>query len=59
MMIKLPMNDGLAYRKMMTRGVMVRTMTGFRFPNYIRITISQKEPMEAFLEALAAIIENK
>lgn len=56
MMIKLPMSDTLAYRKLMNHGVMVRTMTGFRFPNYIRLTISEMEAMEAFVEALTKII---
>jgi histidinol-phosphate aminotransferase len=56
-MVKLPMSDTLAYRKLMTHGVMVRTMTGFRFPNYIRLTISTMEAMEAFVESLAKIVE--
>jgi len=56
-MIKLPMSDTLAYRKLMTQGVMVRTMTGFRFPNYIRVTISSMEAMEAFIRALANIMK--
>lgn len=56
MMIKLPMNDSLAYRKLMTRGVMVRSMTGFRFPDWIRVTVSHPEAMEAFIEALTAIL---
>ncbi|MBW1798884.1 MAG: aminotransferase class I/II-fold pyridoxal phosphate-dependent enzyme [Deltaproteobacteria bacterium] len=56
MMIRLPMSDSLAYRKLMTQGVMVRTMTGFRFPNYIRLTISNMEAMEAFIEALKKIV---
>jgi histidinol-phosphate aminotransferase len=38
---------------------MVRTMTGFRFPNYIRLTISKTEAMEAFVTSLAAIISDK
>jgi histidinol-phosphate aminotransferase len=56
LMVKLPMSDTLAYRKLMAQGVMVRTMTGFRFPNYIRITISGREAMEALVEALSVII---
>ena len=56
MMIRLPMSDSLAYRKLMTHGVMVRTMTGFRFPNYIRLTISSMEAMEAFVEAMTKIV---
>jgi histidinol-phosphate aminotransferase len=43
----------------MTRGVMVRTMTGFRFPNYIRITISGLEALEALVEALEEILEDR
>jgi histidinol-phosphate aminotransferase len=56
MMIQLPINDTLAYRKLMTHGVMVRTMTGFRFPNWIRVTISSGEAMEAFAEALEKVL---
>ena len=55
-MVKLPLSDSLAYRQLMARGVMVRTMTGFRFPNYIRVTLSTEGPMQAFVEALAAIL---
>jgi len=56
MMIRLPMSDSLAYRKLMQQGVMVRTMTGFRFPNYIRLTIGETPAMTAFIEALSAIL---
>lgn len=55
-MLKLPISDTLAYRKLMREGVMVRTMTGFRFPNYIRITIAQHEAMEAFIRGLEKIL---
>ncbi len=58
-MARLPMSDSLAYRKMMTRGVMVRTMTGFRFPNWIRITVSHQEALEAFAEAMHGILREK
>ncbi len=56
MMIKLPMSDTLAYRKLMARGIMVRTMTTFRFPNYIRLTISTPDVMEAFVAALETTV---
>jgi len=59
MMIKLPMSDSLAYRKLMTHGIMVRSMTGFRFPNWIRVTISHQEAMEAFVEALGKILTHR
>jgi histidinol-phosphate aminotransferase len=55
-MIKLPISDSLAYRKLMSQGIMIRSMTGFRFPNYIRVTISEMYMMEAFIEALSKII---
>jgi len=55
-MIKLPMSDTLAYRKLMQEGVMVRTMTGFRFPNHIRVTIGKMVAMEAFVRAIRKIV---
>jgi len=56
-MVRLPMSDTLAYRKLMAKGVMVRSMTGFRFPNWIRVSIGRREAMEAFIEALSAILK--
>jgi histidinol-phosphate aminotransferase len=56
MMIKLPINDTLAYRKLMTHGVMVRSMTSFRFPNWIRVTVSHDEALEALVEALGKVL---
>jgi histidinol-phosphate aminotransferase len=50
--INLPFSDSLAYRRMMQKGVMVRMMTAFRFPNCIRITIAQPEAMQTCVEAL-------
>lgn len=55
-MIKLPMSDSLAYRKLMGQGIMIRSMTGFRFPNYIRVTLSEMKMMEAFINALTQIL---
>jgi histidinol-phosphate aminotransferase len=56
MMIGLPMSDTLAYRRLMAEGVMVRSMTGFRFPNFIRLTMAREEAMEAFMAALKKIL---
>lgn len=55
-LIKLPMSDTLAYRKLMKHGIMIRAMTGFRLPNYIRVTISTEDVMETFLEALSRVL---
>jgi histidinol-phosphate aminotransferase len=56
-MARLPMSDTLAYRKLMAKGVMVRSMTGFRFPNWIRISIGRHDAMEAFIESLSVILK--
>ncbi|MCJ8499179.1 histidinol-phosphate transaminase [Desulfatitalea alkaliphila] len=53
----LPFNDQLAYRRLIRRGYMVRTMTSFRFPNHIRITLRRRPVMEGFVAALAAVLE--
>ena len=58
-MIHLPINDALAYRKLMTHGIMVRCMTGFRFPNWIRVTLALPETMEIFMRALAEVIDGR
>jgi histidinol-phosphate aminotransferase len=59
MMIRLPMSDTLAYRKLMTHGVMVRSMTGFRCPNFIRVTVSTMQALEAFVEAMEKILASE
>lgn len=56
MMIRLPVSDTLAYRKLMQQGFMVRTMTGFRFPNHIRITMDKLPVMEGFIRALRSVV---
>ncbi|NPA25066.1 MAG: histidinol-phosphate transaminase [Deltaproteobacteria bacterium] len=55
-MIRLPFSDTLAYRKFMFKGIMIRSMTGFRFPNWIRVSIGSSAAMEAFATALEEII---
>jgi histidinol-phosphate aminotransferase len=55
-MTRLPMSDSLAYRRLMMQGVMIRPMTGFRFPNWIRVTISLPDAMDAFMTGLESIL---
>lgn len=55
--VKLPGSDTLAYRRLMREGVMIRPMTGFRYPDHIRITIAQMPAMEAFVGALKKILK--
>ena len=56
LVIRLPMSDTLAYRKLMGQGIMVRSMTGFRFPNHIRVTLGTLPVMEKLVEALEKIL---
>ncbi len=55
-MIKTPISDTLLYRKLMARGVMIRTMTGFRFPGWIRVSTARRAVMEDFCEALRGVL---
>ena len=52
-MIKVPISDTLLYRRLMKRGLMIRTMSGFRFPNWIRVTVAGREVLEQFVAGLA------
>lgn len=56
-MVKVPISDTLMYRKLMKKGIMVRTMTGFRFPNWIRVSLVQLPVMEAFCNAFTDILK--
>lgn len=56
LIVKLPGSDTLAYRKLMREGIMIRPMTGFRYPNHIRITLAGQEAMEACVAALKKIL---
>lgn len=53
LMFQVPVNDTLFCRRLMRRGFMVRSMTAFRFPNWIRVSMAAPELMECFAEALA------
>ncbi len=56
LIVKLPGSDTLAYRRLMREGIMIRPMTGFRYPNHIRITLAGQEAMEACVAALKKIL---
>ncbi|ATW27856.1 histidinol-phosphate transaminase [Candidatus Formimonas warabiya] len=57
LMIRVPMSDTSVYRRFMQCGVMVRTMTAFRFPNYIRITLAKRPALEEFIKAMESLLE--
>ncbi|AGW14206.1 pyridoxal phosphate-dependent aminotransferase [Megalodesulfovibrio gigas] len=56
-MVRTPLSDTLLYRRLMQQGVMVRTMTGFRFPNWIRISLAGEQAMEAAAAALHTVLD--
>jgi histidinol-phosphate aminotransferase len=56
LMIRLPMSDTLAYRRLMHQGFMIRAMTGFRFPDWIRVTLAERPVMEGLVEALRTLL---
>ncbi len=58
-MVRTPVSDTLLYRRLMRRGIMVRTMTGFRFPNWIRVSLAGEEDMRAFITALGQALDAK
>ncbi|WP_243438681.1 pyridoxal phosphate-dependent aminotransferase [Fundidesulfovibrio soli] len=58
-MARVPVPDTLLYRLLMRQGVMVRTMTGFRFPNWIRVTLAEQPAMEAFAAALRKSLDGR
>lgn len=57
MMVKTPISDTLLHRKLLRKGFMVRTMTGFRFPNWVRISIVQETVMEAFCSTFQTLLQ--
>ena len=57
-MVRTPISDTLLYRKLMREGVMVRTMTGFRYPNWIRVSLAEEPAMAAFAAALPKALEH-
>jgi histidinol-phosphate aminotransferase len=58
-MVRTPISDTLLYRRLMQKGVMVRTMTGFRYPNWIRVSLAQEAAMQAFSSALRTALDAK
>jgi histidinol-phosphate aminotransferase len=56
-MIESPVNDSLLYRKLMGQGFVIRPMTSFRYPNYIRVTIFTADIMAEFADALEKTIK--
>ncbi|MGE0713981.1 MAG: histidinol-phosphate transaminase [Alphaproteobacteria bacterium] len=55
-MLEAPMADTALHRRLLGRGIMVRAMTAFRCPGWLRISLSHPEVMDRFAGALEEII---
>ncbi len=55
--VRLPMSDTIFYKRLMKRGYMIRPMTGFRFPNHIRVSASQPEVMDGLGREMTRLME--
>ena len=54
-MIRTPISDTLLQRKLLRRGFLVRPMTGFRFPNWIRVSLVERQVLEEFCAVLKSL----
>ena len=58
-MLRLPMADTVAHRRLMERGVMARAMTSFRYPGWLRVSFGSAPAMLAFGDALEAVLAER
>jgi len=56
-LIKTPLAGKTVYERMLRRGVIVRAMDSFGFPDYIRINVGLPEENERFLNTLKEVLE--
>ncbi len=55
--VLVAVGDGAAVTEaLLRRGVIVRPMGGYRFPEHIRVTVGTEEENRRFLEALREIV---
>jgi histidinol-phosphate aminotransferase len=55
-MLRLPIADTVAHRKLMARGVMARAMTSFRYPGWMRVSFGTEAAMADFTTALEDVL---
>lgn len=58
-MLRLPIADTVAHRRLMARGVMARAMTSFRYPGWLRVSFGSPVAMAAFAEALEDVLRGE
>ncbi|MBW2646149.1 MAG: histidinol-phosphate transaminase [Deltaproteobacteria bacterium] len=55
-LIDVGMDAKAVYEKMLRQGVIVRAMTAYGYPNYIRVTVGLPEENERFIKALEKVL---
>jgi len=58
MVIQVPIPDTLLYKKLLRQGFVVRTLTAFRLPGWIRVSLQPEPIMQAFCQALTTVFSN-
>ncbi len=56
LMLGAPMPDSTLFRRLLLQGYWVRTMTDYRFPNWVRVSLSLPEVMRGFVQALEEVL---
>jgi len=55
MIIQVPIPDTLLYKKLLRHGFVIRTLTAFRLPGWIRVSLQPEPIMQDFCQAFATV----
>jgi histidinol-phosphate aminotransferase len=55
-LVHVPQNADKIFDRLLRQGVIVRSMTSYGYPDYIRVNVGLHEENERFLEALEKVI---
>ncbi|PIP40838.1 MAG: histidinol-phosphate transaminase, partial [Desulfobacterales bacterium CG23_combo_of_CG06-09_8_20_14_all_51_8] len=58
-LIDVRQNAGIVFEKLLRRGVIVRSMVSYGYPEYIRITVGLRAENVRFLKALETVLAEK
>jgi histidinol-phosphate aminotransferase len=58
-MVRLPLSDSVVSKRLTLAGYLIRPMTTFRFPNFIRVSLAGAPMMEGLLGALEQVLEER
>jgi histidinol-phosphate aminotransferase len=58
-LIRVPAGGRNTYEKLLSKGVIVRSMDSYSLPGYIRINVGLPEENERFIKAMRSLLENE